>query len=98
MTHGGARPGAGRKPKPIQTVSRERIAETDDPAQFLTAVMNDCEIDIKLRVEAAKVLLRFLRRASVDGKKERQAEAAKKVAPRFATSQPPTNIRPLAPH
>lgn len=98
MTHGGARPGAGRKPRQIQTVSRERIAETSDPVQFLTATMNDPEIDIRLRVEAAKVLLRFIcRRATAEGKKERQAEAAKKVAGRFSASTPP-NITPMTPH
>ena len=61
----------------------------DDPAAFLKAVMNDSGSDAKLRVDAAKALLR--ERGEV-GKKEQKQEAAKKVASKFAAATPPKLI------
>lgn len=85
---GGARPNSGPKPKepvylPLSTVY-------DEPDKFLKAVMNDSGTDAKLRVDAAKALLSAqVRRAENGGKKQEQAEAAKKVASKFATATPP---------
>jgi len=53
---GGARPGAGRPPKEPEYLNLSSIY--DDPATFLKAVMNDSGSDAKLRVDAAKALLR----------------------------------------
>jgi hypothetical protein len=65
---GGARPGAGRKPKavvPLQIVSKET------PLAFLLEVMNDPEADPAQYVHT---------RTKDGGKKEAQADVAKKVA------------------
>ena len=63
---------------------------TSDPTQFLTALMNDVEADIKLRADAAKALLSAqIRKAENGGKKEARQEAAKQVANKFAATTPP---------
>lgn len=81
---GGARAGAGRPPKEPEYLNLS--AHFDDPASFLKAVMNDSGTDQKLRVDAAKALLRG---SSEVGKKELKQEAAKKVAAKFTASAPP---------
>ncbi|HYD58957.1 MAG TPA: terminase small subunit [Noviherbaspirillum sp.] len=61
-----------------------------DPKAFLKAAMNDLLLEPKLRVEAAKALMPFEhKKLGEGGKKEQQAEAAQKVAGRFAASAPP---------
>ena len=86
---GGARPGAGRPKKEPQLIASASLL-TSSPAQFLTALMNDPEADIKIRADAAKALLAAeLRKAEAKGKKENQQEAAEKVASRFAPAAPP---------
>lgn len=85
---GGARPGAGRKPKepPILALA----ATYDDPAKFLRAVMNDSGSEAKLRVDAAKALMPFVhQKLGEGGKKEQKQAEANKVASRFATAAPP---------
>jgi phage terminase small subunit len=85
---GGARPGAGRKPKEPEYLSLSAVY--DEPERFLKAVMNDSGSDAKLRIDAAKALLSAkVRRAENGGKKEAMAEAAKKVAGKFSVAQPP---------
>lgn len=85
---GGARPGAGRKPK--EPVMLDINVIYDEPDKFLKAVMNDSGSDAKLRVDAAKALLSAqVRRAENGGKKQEQADAAKKAASKFATATPP---------
>lgn len=87
---GGARPGAGRKPKepPILTL----VATYDDPAKFLRAVMNDSGSEAKLRVDAAKALMPFTHvKLGEGGKKDQKQEAANKAAGgKFSASAPPT--------
>jgi phage terminase small subunit len=85
---GGARPGAGRKPRaPII------VALSSGPCSlaFLKAVMQNNSIDLALRIVAAKALLPFTHcRVTSAGKKAAQADAAKTVgAGRFASSAPP---------
>lgn len=88
---GGKRPGAGRPPKEPVTIDLNVIY--DDPDKFLKAVMNDNGTDIKIRTDAAKALLSAqVRRAENGGKKQEQADAAKKVASKFATATPPRLI------
>lgn len=85
---GGARPGAGRKPK--EPVMLDINVIYDEPDKFLKAVMNDSGTDAKLRVDAAKALLSAqVRRAENGGKKQEQADAAKKAASKFAVAAPP---------
>lgn len=82
---GGARPGAGRPPKEPEYLNLSAIY--DEPGAFLKAVMNDSGTDSKIRVDAAKALLR----SQVEvGKKDLQATAAKVAASgKFAASAPP---------
>ena len=85
---GGARPGSGPKPKEPEYLTLSAIYE--EPDKFLNAVMNDSGSDAKLRVDAAKALLSAqVRRAENGGKKEQQAEAAKRVASKYASAAPP---------
>ena len=55
---GGARLGAGRKPKPPVLFE---IAAHHDPKQFLLAVMNRADLDKRLRIEAAQTLMPYCR-------------------------------------
>jgi phage terminase small subunit len=85
---GGARPGAGRKPRVPIIVA---LSGGSDSLTFLKAVMQNTSIDLALRIVAAKALLPFThRRVTSAGKKAAQAEAAKTVGTgRFASSAPP---------
>ncbi|WP_432675107.1 terminase small subunit [Delftia sp. 11MD] len=61
-----------------------------DPRAFLLAAMNDKMLEPKLRIDAAKALMPFeFAKKGEGGKKEQQADAAKKVASRFAPAAPP---------
>lgn len=61
-----------------------------DPRAFLLAAMNDVLLEPKLRIDAAKALMPFeFAKKGEGGKKEQQADAAKKVASRFAPAAPP---------
>lgn len=91
---GGARANAGRKPKePPKLHDSGPFAELlkhNDPKVFLLAVMNDAGSDARLRIDAAKALMPFMyAKLGEGGKKEQQAEAAKKVASKFASATPP---------
>ena len=86
---GGARPGAGRPKKSPEII--DLSIQFDDPAVFLKAVMNDSASDAKLRVDAAKALLRAFDESV--GKKDRQKEAAAKAAGgRFAAAALPPRL------
>lgn len=87
---GGYRPGAGRKPKDPADELTIATSGNQKPAEFLLTVMNDNMVADKLRIDAAKALLSAeVRRAENGGKKQEQADAAKKVASKFATATPP---------
>jgi len=61
-----------------------------DPKDFLMAVMNDVESDMKTRSEAAKALMPFVhQKKGESGKKEVDAENAKKIASRFSAVAAP---------
>ena len=90
-SHGGARAGAGRpKNPPVLTTS---IPATDEPRAFLMALMNNCEADIRLRIEAAKCLMPYEHTKCnyPMGKKDSQAAAAQKViaSGKFSAGAPP---------
>lgn len=92
---GGARPGAGRKPKLPVVINVEVPPSIEtlthkDPQLFLMALMNDISADVKVRADAAKALMPFMHQKKGEaGKKEERADAAKKVAGRFSPSAPP---------
>ena len=58
MTHGGRRPGAGRKPGTLNRFSKELLAKASEsgtlPVDYLLEVMRDQSLDTRLRIDAAK--------------------------------------------
>ena len=90
---GGKREGAGRKPAAPVLIDSQALL-TSDPKQFLTALMNDVEADIKVRADAAKALLSAeLRAAVAKGKKVEKQDAAKKAAGgKFSAAAPPLRV------
>lgn len=86
---GGARVGAGRKPK-AAPLPLPAIPTTDDPKTFLLGVMNDPVAESRERIDAAKTLMPFMhQKLGEGGKKQQTDDAAKKVASRFAPGAPP---------
>lgn len=55
---GGARPGAGRKPRPPLLV---QLPATGDPLQWLLAAMNCPALPLRLRTDVAAFLLPYCR-------------------------------------
>src|SRR5690348_264945 len=88
---GGSRPGAGRKPTKARR-SKAKAYQTDDPDEFLRAVMRDRHADFKDRMTAA-LALRDGARVPTPGKKARQVQAAKDVI-RPALAPLPVPCRP----
>lgn len=88
---GGARPGAGRKPKPVVPIT---LPDGQTPLEFLLAVMNDNTADPALRVKAATTAAQYLHVRKADGgKKDEQTDKAKKVAGgRFAPAGVPLKL------
>ena len=84
---GGDRPGAGRPKKDAPVIE---VKSSDDPKAFLLSIMNDQDVDARLRIDAAKCLMPFVHmKLGEGGKKEQKQDAAKSVASRFAAAQPP---------
>lgn len=56
--HGGKRPGAGKKPKPISAIRDKAIEEAADDAKYAlglyVSVMRDDKSDMTLRLQCAK--------------------------------------------
>ncbi len=73
MPRGGARPGAGRPPKPRPPLAVGLEAVT--PLSFLEHVMRDPTADPGLRVSAAKALLTH-QRVTAPTKRQQAEEAA----------------------
>lgn len=73
MAHGGARPGAGRKPGGASKLSQEayeRAKESGElPLDYLLRVMRDTNADEARRIDCAKAAAPYLhpKRAPVDG-------------------------------
>jgi|SRR5688572_4592780 phage terminase small subunit len=105
MARGGYRPGAGRPRKgekrsekvPVQKANEEQadvpVNPTEDrtPLEFMLAVMNDTQQPPNRRDRMAIAAAPFMHpRAGEAGKKEEQAERAKRAgAGKFAPSAPP---------
>lgn len=64
--HGGARPGAGRKPGALQKLTAEaerRVAWTGQtPAEFFQEVMQDVANPLNVRIDAAKAAALYVHR------------------------------------
>lgn len=78
---GGARPGAGRKPKDPAEEQTIATSGNQTPLEFLLAVMNDNALADKLRLEAAKTAAQYVHpKKGEGGKKEDAADRAKAAA------------------
>lgn len=89
MPRGGARPGAGRKPKAVSDavkaceIAAKRSGGDLTPLDFMLALMRDDKQDIKLRMAMAQAAAPFIHAKPGDvakGKKEQQQEAAEEIA------------------
>ena len=91
---GGARPGAGRKPKPAATEEGADTGVTRDPLEFLLDVMQG-KVDAnatQLRAAVAAVQYKHTKRGD-GGKKDETAEkAGKVVGGRFGPAKPPLRV------
>lgn len=81
---GGARPGAGRKP-PAPKKRRAARYQTQDPDDFLRAVMADPGADFKDRMAAALALKKTGKGGAPVGKKQAANDAAQAVVGRNLT-------------
>lgn len=88
---GGARPGAGRKPKPVSPIE---VPAAPDPLTFLLSVMNNTKAAPELRVKAATTAAQYVHvRRSDGGKKDDDADKAKKAAAgKFSASPAPLKL------
>ena len=91
---GGARPGAGRKPQPKEEKLTIATGGKQTPLEFLLSVMNDNEVDDRLRIDAAKAAAVFVHAKPGDaGKKDERQDAAKKAATgKFGAAAPPLRV------
>lgn len=91
--HGGARPGAGRKPK---NPPKADHIEGGEPAEFLQRVVNDQKTDLRSRIDAAKILLSHSDGKNGIGKKHQQQLGAQgAMGGRFGPQQPPSGTPQL---
>ena len=76
---GGARPGAGRKPQPKEEKITIATSGKQTPLEFLLAVMNDNEVEDKLRLDAAKTAAQYVhpKKGESSGKKDDAADKQK---------------------
>lgn len=88
---GGARPGAGRKPKARDVGALTAPATPHaSPLEVLLMMMRDATLPAALRIKAAQAAAPYVHpKLGESGKKEQKAESAKRVAGKFAASSPP---------
>lgn len=94
---GGARPGAGRKTdKP--RVTKAKAYQTNDPDEFLRAVMRDPRANFKDRMAAALALKKSGKTGLPLGKREQAAEKAREAmgGRSLAPMPPPSRPRLVA--
>lgn len=91
---GGARPGAGRKPKPKEPPKAPAVVASRDPLEFLLDVMQGTVVPTKEQLRAAVAATQYKHPKKGDaGKKEGAAEKAKAAAAgKFGAAQPPRLI------
>lgn len=88
---GGARKGAGRPPQAQEEKLTIATNGAQTPLEFLLSVMNDNEVEDKLRLDAAKTAAQYCHAKKGEGGiKDAQQDAAKKAgAGKFGASAPP---------
>ena len=91
---GGARKGAGRPPQKQEEKLTIATNGTQTPLEFLLSVMNDNEVEDRLRLDAAKTAAQYIHaKKGEGGVKDAQQDAAKKAgAGKFGASAPPKLI------
>jgi hypothetical protein len=91
---GGARPGAGRKPQQKEEKITIATNGKQSPLEFLLSIMNDNEVEDKLRIDAAKTAAQYCHsKKGEGGKKEEDADKAKKAGSgKFGASAPPPRL------
>jgi phage terminase small subunit len=91
---GGARPGAGRKPQPKEEKLTIASNGTQTPLEFLLSVMNDNEVEDKLRLDAAKTAAQYCHPKKGEGgiKEEKQELAKRAGSGRFGASTAPPRL------
>lgn len=88
---GGARPGAGRKPKPPAVAGASH--PVGDPFDYLMSVVNDPGADAALRVRAAVAAVQYVHAKKGEGGKREEAQnAAQRAASKFKPSAPPLKL------
>lgn len=88
MARGGARTGAGRKPRQPDLID---VGHHVTPLEFLLAVMNKAELDMRLRLDAAKSAAIYVHAKACEvGIKEEKQNAAKSAGRgKYAAATPP---------
>lgn len=91
---GGARPGAGRKPQEKEEKLTIASNGKQSPLEFLLAVMNDNDVEDRLRLDAAKTAAQYVHpKAGEGGIKDAKQEKAKAAGSgKFGASAPPKLI------
>ena len=91
---GGARNGAGRPPQAKEEKLTIASNGAQTPLEFLLSVMNDNEVEDKLRLDAAKTAAQYCHpKKGEGGKKDEDLEKAKKAgAGKFGASAPPPRL------
>lgn len=91
---GGARVGAGRKPQQQEEKLTIATNGAQTPLEFLLSVMNDNEIEDRLRIDAAKTAAQYCHLKKGDGGiKDEKAEKAKKAGMgKFAAAATPLRM------
>ena len=86
---GGVRKDAGRKEKPKKTINLKKSIK--DPKQFLLRVMDDTNLEDRLRIDAAKTLMPYIYLKLGDGgiKSNKKNAANKASTGKFRPSLPP---------
>lgn len=91
---GGARTGSGPKPK-APRLTKAKVYQTDDPDDFLRALMRDPKADFKDRMAAALALKKSGSAVPAAGKKEQAQQEAKGVVRRSLAPVAPPGARHL---
>lgn len=91
---GGARAGTGPKPKLKEEKLTITTSGAQTPLEFLLSVMNDNEIEDRLRIDAAKTAAQYCHLKKCDGGlKDEKLDAAKKAGSgKFGAAAPPLRI------
>ncbi|MDY0301126.1 MAG: terminase small subunit [Trichlorobacter sp.] len=73
----------------LNQVGDEQL-QFDDPLEYLSHVMNDADMEVKYRIDAAKALAGYKHaKQDAKSKKAQQREEAERVTSKFAPLPPP---------